>query len=225
MSCRKCVIAALATVAALGLAAMGVIYISITSGGSVARDRDPPHLEVAVAQWLLHRSVPVEIAAMKNPLSAAADGAEVAGGRTIFRKKCEICHGYDGGGKTDIGAGQYPRPPNLRDAGIQAMSDGEFFYHIRNGIRHTGMPACRDGACPTGTSGKSWRTCAIFPRSPHWMAMPPRLNMPAHPARQRIWGRENAKPAMPIFTLAGARSGWPMSCAIRKNIRMPSSPI
>jgi predicted CXXCH cytochrome family protein len=132
---QKCVIAALATVAALGLAAIGVLYISITSGGSVARDRDPPHLEIAVAQWLLHRSVPGEIAAMKNPLSAAADGPDVAGGKTIFRKKCEICHGYDGGGRTEVGAGQYPRPPNLRDAGIQAKSDGEFFYHIRNGIR------------------------------------------------------------------------------------------
>lgn len=140
MSCRKCVIAALASVAVLGLVAIGLLYISITSGGSVARDRDPPGLEVAVAQWLLHRSVPGEIAAMKNPLSAAANGPDVAGGKTIFRKKCEICHGYDGGGKTEVGAGQYPRPPNLRDAGIQAMVDGEIFYHIRNGIRHTGMP-------------------------------------------------------------------------------------
>lgn len=105
MSCRKCVIATLATVAVLGLVAIGVVYISITFGGSVARDRDPPGLEVAVAQWLLHRSVSGEIAVMKNPLSAAANGPDVAGGKIIFRKKCEICHGYDGGGKTEVGAG------------------------------------------------------------------------------------------------------------------------
>ena len=140
MSCRKCVIVTLAAVAAVGVIGAGLAYISITSGGSVARDRDPPAVEVAVAQWLLHRSVPADIAAMKNPLGSAADGPAVAGGRATYRKKCEICHAYDGGGKTEVGAGQYPRPPSLRDSAIQALSDGEIFYHIRNGIRHTGMP-------------------------------------------------------------------------------------
>ena len=58
-----------------------------------------------------------------------------------IRKKCEICHAYNGSGKTEIGAGQYPRPPDLRQPTIQNMSDGEIFFHITNGIRHTGMPA------------------------------------------------------------------------------------
>src|SRR4029077_18273016 len=37
-------------------------------------------------------------------------------------------------------AGEYPHPPSLRVA-VASMSDGEVFYHIRNGIRNTGMPA------------------------------------------------------------------------------------
>src|SRR5262249_51838874 len=48
---------------------------------------------------------------------------------------------YDGGGTTEIGAGEYPRPPPLRSMDVASMSYGEIFYHIRNGIRNTGMPA------------------------------------------------------------------------------------
>ena len=77
---------------------------------------------------------------LKSPLSAAPNGADVAAGRELFRKKCEVCHAYDGSGKTDIGAGEYPRPPDLRSPDVQNMQDGEVFYHIRNGIRHTAMP-------------------------------------------------------------------------------------
>ena len=100
---------------------------------------EPPPLEVALATWLLHRSVPEQARAMTNPL--AADRAEIAAGRDLFRQKCETCHGYDGDGRTEIGAGVYPRPPALRAMNIQALSDGEMFYHIRNGIRNTAMPA------------------------------------------------------------------------------------
>jgi hypothetical protein len=39
------------------------------------------------------------------------------------------------------GPAKYPRPPALRSAAIAATPDGELFYHIRHGIRNTGMPA------------------------------------------------------------------------------------
>ena len=39
-----------------------------------------------------------------------------------------------------MGAGTYPRPPALK-ALVTSLSDGEIFYHIRNGIRNTAMPA------------------------------------------------------------------------------------
>src|SRR5581483_10481180 len=76
-----------------------------------------------------------------NPLARHVDVADVEAGHEVYRKKCEICHAYNGSGKTEIGAGQYPRPPDLRNLTIQKMSDGELFFHITNGIRHTGMPA------------------------------------------------------------------------------------
>jgi predicted CXXCH cytochrome family protein len=73
-------------------------------------------------------------------LVAQPDRANVAAGQAVYQKKCEICHAYDGSGKTEIAAGEYPRPPDLRQDGVQSQSDGELLFHIVNGIRHTGMP-------------------------------------------------------------------------------------
>ncbi len=125
----------IAVAAVLGL---GSFYVVLIPGLSSART-EAPTVEVTIATWLLHRSVPSEIKATANPLED--DPADVTAGRDLYRQKCEICHGYDGGGKTTIGAGQYPRPPALSSAAVQAMPDGEIFYHIRNGIRNTAMPA------------------------------------------------------------------------------------
>jgi predicted CXXCH cytochrome family protein len=117
---------------------VGALYQWLVPGLSSARIEQGP-LETRVATWLLHRSVPAAAKARGNPLGN--DPAEVAAGSALFKQKCEVCHAYDGGGKTEVGSGEYPRPPSLRSMDIASMSDGEIFYHIRNGIRNTGMPA------------------------------------------------------------------------------------
>jgi len=132
---RKAMVAAIAVVAVFSGAA--ALYIFALPDLSSARP-EPPGIEVAVAMWLLSHSVPTSARQQHNPLGA--DTADAAAGRDLFRQNCEICHGYDGGGKTRIGGGEYPRPPVLRSL-IASMTDGEVFYHIRNGIRNTGMPA------------------------------------------------------------------------------------
>ena len=122
------------------LVLVGAGYAFIMWEGSSSRS-DAPHLEKAVAQWLLNRSVPAHERDRSNPLRVHPDSGDVTAGRDIYRQKCEICHAYNGSGKTEIAAGQYPRAPDLRDPVVQGMSDGELLYHIVNGIRHTGMPA------------------------------------------------------------------------------------
>lgn len=112
-------------------------YIFVLPGLFIARN-DPSALETRIATWLLRHSVPLSEAQRVNPLGQ--DVAEITAGRELFRRKCESCHAYDGGGKTEIGAGTYPRPPVLKTL-VASMSDGEIFYHIRNGIRNTAMPA------------------------------------------------------------------------------------
>ncbi|HWU54289.1 MAG TPA: cytochrome c3 family protein, partial [Rhizomicrobium sp.] len=128
----------LAVVVLLALAG-AVFYFAILPGLSVARQQ-PSKFEVAVATYLLQHSVPASAKAMTNPLGPHPDPAAVAAGHQLFTKKCETCHAYNGGGRTEIGAGSFPRTPVLRTA-VASMSDGEIFYHIRNGIRNTAMPA------------------------------------------------------------------------------------
>ena len=129
---------ALVVLAALIVLAGG-FYFAVLPGLSVARN-EPSKVEVALATWLLKHSVPADQAAMKNPLAAHPDAADITAGRVLYTAKCEACHAYDGGGRTEIGSGAFPRAPVLKVA-LSAMSDGEIFYHVRNGIRNTAMPA------------------------------------------------------------------------------------
>jgi predicted CXXCH cytochrome family protein len=130
----------IALVAGAALAVLlGLAYVLVVPGLSVART-EPSALEVRIATYLLRASVPDAAKNVVNPLGAKPDPAAIASGETLFKQKCEICHAYDGGGKTEIGSGILPRPPALR-AAVMTMPDGEVFYHIRNGIRNTAMPA------------------------------------------------------------------------------------
>jgi predicted CXXCH cytochrome family protein len=114
-------------------------YTQVLPGLSVARN-EPPAMEVSIAQWLLRNSVPEEARSAVSPLGSEPDPADVAAGEIVYLEKCESCHAYDGSGRMEISAGLFPRPPALRDA-VKMRTDGEIFYHIRNGIRNTGMPA------------------------------------------------------------------------------------
>ncbi len=116
----------------------GLLYFLVVPGLSVARN-EPSQLEVQIATWLLRASVPQEARRAVNPFGD--EPASVAAGGVLFQQKCEICHAYDGGGRTEIGAGQFPRTPTLRSMSLASIAAGEIFYHIRNGIRNTGMPA------------------------------------------------------------------------------------
>jgi mono/diheme cytochrome c family protein len=90
-----------AIIALAGVAlAVGMLHQSVIPGLSSAR-QEAPAIEVAVATWLLRESVPTDDKARVNPLGL--DAADVTAGQDLFRQKCEVCHGYDGGGKTESG--------------------------------------------------------------------------------------------------------------------------
>ena len=126
--------------------AVVALYRSVLPGLSSAR-QEAPAVEVAVASWLLRESIPPRDRARVNPLGR--DPADIAAGQDLFRQKCEICHGYDGGGKTEIGAGQYPKPPALRSMQVAAHDRRRDFlsYPERNPQHgHAGVvdPRCAD---------------------------------------------------------------------------------
>lgn len=120
---------------------IGALYYRIISGGLIARQK-PSRLETFLAQGLVDLSIPKEAKALKNPLDISASGSDAAAGRELYQKNCEVCHGFDGRGKTTASSGLYPPPLDLGRSALAARkrTDGELFYFIRNGIRNTAMP-------------------------------------------------------------------------------------
>jgi predicted CXXCH cytochrome family protein len=140
-SFKKSVVRIVVVAAILCALACVALYWYVISGGMRAR-QTPSALETFVAQGLVELSIPNEAKALKNPLNSAADSGDVAAGRELYKKNCEVCHGYDGSGKTAAGGGLYPPPLNLSQLAVikRKRTDGELFYFIRNGVRNTGMP-------------------------------------------------------------------------------------
>ena len=82
--------------------------------------------------------MPAEAAARVNPLKP--EEATIAAGAATFQQKCAVCHNFDGTGHTTIGEHVYPRVPALREL-VPALTDGQIFTYINDGIRNTAMPA------------------------------------------------------------------------------------
>lgn len=116
----------------------GWAYLTISAKGFSARSQ-PTKLEAEVAEWARSLAMPRSAKTMQNPIPPSAE--VLAESRAHFADHCAVCHGNNGSGKTMLGAGLYPKPPNLRAKDTQSMSDGEIFFVIENGVRLSGMPA------------------------------------------------------------------------------------
>src|SRR5262249_54250180 len=113
----------------------GVAYI--LSRGISARG-EPSAAEAFIARRLRHLAIPRPARAAMNPVAASPQVLMEA--MEHFADHCAFCHANDGSGNTDIGKGLYPKPPDMKQAATQDLSDGELFYIIQNGVRFTGMP-------------------------------------------------------------------------------------
>ena len=51
-----------------------------------------------------------------------------------------MCHGEDGKSKTRMASSMDPKPADLTDKAIQALTDGEIFWVITNGTERSVMP-------------------------------------------------------------------------------------
>lgn len=140
-----------------------VLVVLVVAGGAVAlwlfvqhgfsaRDQ-PTAVEAFIARRLRHLAVPRSARQAQSPI--AATSAVLAEARAHFADHCAICHANDGSGQTEIGKNLYPKAPDMRQDATQALSDGELFYIIHNGIRLTGMPAWGDG--PPEQDQDSWK--------------------------------------------------------------------
>jgi len=128
------ILAVVLVVAALAiLAAASLLHNGLSSRAT------PTSFEAMLARNARHMAIPAQGRKQQNPVAASPDNLRDA--RLHFADHCAICHGNEGTGDTLIGKGLYPKPPDLRAAETQKLSDGELFWIIENGVRFTGMPA------------------------------------------------------------------------------------
>jgi mono/diheme cytochrome c family protein len=118
--------------------AVGFVAYSLLHNG-VSAKATPSAIEVMMARKARHMALPNEARSLVNPVAASEENLRDA--RLHFADHCAICHGNDGSCDTMMGSGLYPKPPDLRLAETQKLSDGELFWIIENGVRFTGMPA------------------------------------------------------------------------------------
>jgi len=159
-----------------GAALFGVaaaIAASLRHDGLSSR-ATPSKLETAMASRVRHMAIPAGARSTQNPLPASPEDLREA--RLHLAHHCALCHGNDGSGDTLLGQGLYPKPPDLRLAETQSLTDGELFWIIENGVRFTGMPAFSSAAENHGGGQDSWKLVHFLRHLPH-LAAAERLEM------------------------------------------------
>ncbi len=186
-------------------AAVGILaFIYLMNTGLSARET-PGALETALALRARNLTIGWHARKVTNPTQSNPE--LLAQGREHFADHCATCHANDGSGNTDLGRGMFPKPPDMRLARTQQLSDGEMFYIIENGIRFTGMPGFGTG--DTSAKSSSWALVNFIRHLPQLteeeLSEMEGLN-PAPPAeierrlqeRQFMQGGDSPKPAMPM---------------------------
>jgi mono/diheme cytochrome c family protein len=193
-----------------GLVAL-VVATVLVLGGISARP-NPGRFEAAVAGRLRALAIPRAAHNRSSPIPVSDE--VIRSGMAHFADHCASCHANDGSGDTEMGRGLYPRAPDMRLPATQAMSDGDLFYIIENGVRFTGMPAWGTGAPDSEIA--TWHLVQFIRRLPtlteHDLARMSELN----PKSAEEWRDEDearrflepngaAKPAEPAHRHKGGR--------------------
>jgi mono/diheme cytochrome c family protein len=99
----------------------------------------PGAFESAIAGQV-KRHLTVGGAADVNPIAASPE--EISRGRSAFGSYCMVCHGLDGHGTgVPFARAMSPPVPDLGGRDVQAYTDGQLHWVIRNGLSPSGMPA------------------------------------------------------------------------------------
>ena len=98
-------------------------------------------------------TAPAEFLSLRNPRAGSPQAS--AAGRALFLKEarplpCKLCHGARGDGRGDPDFDSTPPARNFTCAAtMNALSDGQLFWIIRNGSPKTAMPAYKGSLSDT----------------------------------------------------------------------------
>jgi mono/diheme cytochrome c family protein len=112
----------------------------------VSARNEPGRAEAFIATRLRRIAIPRSARDMTNPVTQSREVLSQA--MEHFADHCSFCHANDGSGNTPIGKGLFPKPPDMRRANTQNLTDGEIYYIMQNGVRFTGMPGFGDADNP-----------------------------------------------------------------------------
>jgi len=135
-------------------------FLGTTRRGFGTRDK-PGSVEVVLATSMRDLAIPSHYKDMRNPVTTNAD--VIHEGMAHWADHCASCHANNGSGDTMYGRTMYPRPPDMRARDTQAMSDGELYYTIKNGVRLSGMPAFGE---PGDNDLDSWKLVTFIRQLP-----------------------------------------------------------
>jgi mono/diheme cytochrome c family protein len=118
--------------------AVRVVLSLLALGLSGCKATQPSKSETAVATWVkLH----VTVGGKKDVNPVHADAETIADGKQLFGSYCMVCHGLDGQNTgVPFAATISPPVPSLASAQVQAYSDGQLKWIIKNGLYPSGMP-------------------------------------------------------------------------------------
>lgn len=143
----------------------GGALLAYARGTGLRSQPAPGQFETRIARAVRGVAIPADDKARRNPLANSRDASNE--GLQHFARYCSLCHGNNGGGeKTPLGNGLFPKPPDLRQALTQQLTDGEIFYIIENGVRFTGMPAFGTGVRTEAGDRQTWQLVTFVRRLP-----------------------------------------------------------
>jgi mono/diheme cytochrome c family protein len=143
----------------------GIYLWRLKKQGFSAR-KEPSALETTVARNMRNMAIPASARNEENPWKDLDNAANRKEAREHWADHCAFCHANDGSGNTDTGKNMYPKPPDMRLAATQNLTDGELYYIIENGVRLTGMPAWGDARF-IDQDDDTWKIVLFIRHLPH----------------------------------------------------------
>ena len=116
------------------LAALLLLAAALTG----CRAKPPSKIDTKMVTWMKHH-ITIGGKKDKNPIEASADNIDE--GKQAFDSYCMVCHGLDGQNTgVPFAATISPPVPSLASDSVQAYTDGQLKWIIKNGIYPSGMP-------------------------------------------------------------------------------------